>query len=288
MENKYDVVVVGGGPAGLSAAINVVARGRKPIVIKAGESNLEKAELINNHLGFFNMSGKEMQKRFQEHAEALGVEIIESKVSNILPMGNSFIINISGNIVSAGAVILAIGSGRASVIQGERELLGMGVSNCATCDGMLFRGKSVVVAGNSDDLIEEAEFLKSVGVDVTLVSRKEYAYTEIDGMKHFADEVEEIVAGDMGYVKAVRLASGKELETDGVFLLRNMIAPDVLVNNLKMESGRIHVGSDMATNVDGVFACGDCTGLPLQISNAVGDGMIAGQNAAKYLDRIEY
>lgn len=286
MKDRYDVVIVGGGPAGLSAAVNVLARGRTPLVLKAGESNLEKAEKVNNYLGFMDISGKDMQEKFMEHAISMGAAVIKSKVSNVMPFNGQFMLNIDGNVVAAEAVILATGAGRTGEIPGEKTLLGRGVSYCATCDGMLFRGKKAAVSGNSANLLDEADFLRAAGVDVTIINKKEYDAKETHGIPFIQDEIEEILPGAFGTVGELKLKSGKNIKSDGVFLLRNTISPEALISGIGMEKGRITVDCSMRTNIEGIFACGDCAVQPLQVSNAVGTGLIAGQNAAKYVDKI--
>lgn len=286
MKDKYDVVIIGGGPAGLSAAVNVVARGRKPLVLKSGDSNLEKAELVNNHLGFINITGKEMQKQFEAHALHIGVDIVESKAANVIPFDGRFMVNIQGSIVTTDAVVLAIGGGKPKEIKGEKELLGRGVSYCATCDGMLFRNKKAIVFGDSDDLLEEADFLRAAGVEVTILSKKSYDPKETHGIPVINEEIRELIPGSGGLLAEIETLSGKKMKVEGAFLLRKSISPDSLIQGVIMEKGRIVVDEEMKTSVEGVFACGDCTGAPLQISTAVSEGLIAGQNAAKYVDKI--
>ena len=214
------------------------------------------------------------------HAKAMGVEPEYGKVANVLPLEDRFLLNFDGNIVEAKTVIFAIGVAKAKELPGEKEFLGRGVSYCATCDGMLYRGKRAVVCGQADDLAEEANFLHDIGVQVTVVSRAPLVGLS-EGIPVVQAAVQEIL-GDQT-AKGV-LADGVVLETDVVFLLRNSIAPSALMEGLKLRQGYIEVTSLMETNIPGCFACGDCTGTPLQVSKAVGEGLIAAQQAAKYID----
>ena len=154
---------------------------------------------------------------------------------------------------------------RAAPLKGELELLGRGVSYCATCDGMLYRNRSVVCAGDAPNFAEEVEFLRSIGCQVTEV--------RLAGLE---------ILGD-GRVSGVRTAAGEEIPCDGVFLLRSSIAPAQLAAGLELEEGYIKVDSHMATSLPGVFAAGDCTGRPLQLARAVGQGQTAAHFAIESL-----
>ncbi|MBQ2633918.1 MAG: FAD-dependent oxidoreductase [Fretibacterium sp.] len=262
----YDVIVIGGGPAGLSAAVNVRARGRSVLVVSnpMEESPLWKAELVDNYLGLPGLSGAELLERFRAHAEQAGAEVRVGRVLNALAMGDDWFVSIGSDVESAKAIVLAGGVTRAKKFPGEAEFLGKGVSYCATCDGMLYRGRSVAVVGYSDSAKKEAEFLTSIGCTVRYFDRPKKC--EIQG----GDKAERVIC------------DGQEAEADCVFLLRPAIAPTDMFPGIAVENGYVQVDRNMATNLPGVFAAGDCTGLPLQIANAVGDGLIAGQSAAKY------
>ena len=164
MEQKMlDCAVVGGGPAGLSAAINLHQRGKSVRVLGAAPCFLEKAERVDNYLGLPGLSGGEMLRAFADHAAQLGIRPEPGRVANILPMGDHFMLNFSGDILEARTVVLACGVAKAKPVEGEAEFLGRGVSYCATCDGMLYRGKAVLVWGLSPEAAGEANFLASIG-----------------------------------------------------------------------------------------------------------------------------
>ncbi len=266
----YDVIVIGGGPAGLSAAVNVRARGRSVLVVSnpLEENPLWKAERVDNYLGLPGLSGAELLERFHAHAEGALVEFREGRVLNAMAMGADWYVSIGSDVESAKAVVLAAGVARGKKFPGEAEFLGRGVSYCATCDGMLFRGRNVVVAGFSDSAKHEAEFLTSIGCSVTYFDRPKKC--EILG----GEKVERVVC------------DGESVEAACVFLLRPALAPTDIFPEIAVENNYVKVDRAMATNLPGVFAAGDCTGGPLQVSRAAGEGLIAGQSAAKYVAEL--
>ena len=279
-----DILIVGAGPAGLSAAVNAVNRGKTVRIFSNKENYLSKAERVDNHLGFYNVSGKELMDKFKEHAEAMNIKIEDGKVVNILPMGESFMVNINGDIAEAKKIILSMGVSNVKEIPGESRLLGAGVSYCATCDGMLYRNKNAVVWDQSKEALEEANYLQSIGVNVTFVSKKERSEHLNSHIKYIKGTLTEVIGEDV--VKAVK-AGDIVIETDAVFMLRDAVAPTALIDGLKTEGNFIAVNRNMETNIEGVYAAGDITGKPLQLSKAVSEGLIAAQHAALQIDKIK-
>lgn len=267
----YDVLVIGGGPAGLSAAINVRARGRSVLVVSnpPEENPLWKSEKVDNYLGMPGVRGQEMLETMRHHAETAGVEFRTGQVLTAMQMGNQWYVTVGTEMESAYAVVLAAGVSRGKKFPGEAELLGRGVSYCATCDGMLYRGRAVAVLGYTERAKEEAAFLGSIGCAVT----------------YFDHPKQCEIRGD-GKVEAIH-CEGQTLPVDAVFLLRPTLAPTDLFPELTLEQNYVAVDRKMATNLPGLFAAGDCTGTPLQVAKAVGEGLIAGQNAAAYAVRVE-
>jgi len=188
-----DILIVGAGPAGLSAAVNAVIRGKTVRIFSNRENYLSKAERVDNHLGFYNISGKELMNKFKEHAEAMNIKIEDGKVVNILPMGESFMVNINGEIEEAKKVILAMGISKVKELPGESGLLGMGVSYCATCDGMLYRGKNAIVWDHSKDAMKEATYLNSIGVNVTFVSKNPRPENLNENINYISGTISEII-----------------------------------------------------------------------------------------------
>lgn len=281
MNNITDIVIIGAGPAGLSAAINAVTRGKTIRIFSNNDNYLSKAERVDNHLGFYNISGKDMMNQFIEHAGNMNVNIENKKAVNILPLGESFLVNINGEIIESKKVILAMGISKVKEIAGESNLLGMGVSYCATCDGMLYRNKKAIVWDLSHDALKEANYLKDIGVNVTFVSNKNPSDELNPEIKYIKGTIKEIKGNNK--VESI-LVDDKEIEAEAVFILREAVAPTALIDGLETENGFITVNRNMQTNIDGLYAAGDCTGKPLQISKAVSEGLIAAQHAAKEID----
>ena len=263
---SYDVLVIGGGPAGLSAALNIRARGRSVLVVSnpIEENPLWRAELVDNYIGMPGVSGPEMLRTMRRHAEEAGVEFRTGKVLNTMRMNDTWYVSIESDMENARALVLAAGVARGKKFPGEAEFLGRGVSYCATCDGMLYRGRSVAVLGYSDTARREAEFLSGIGCSVTWFDRPKDCV---------------ITGGER--VTSVT-CDGETVPVECVFLLRPTMAPTDLFPGLAVENGYVTVDRKMATNLPGVFAAGDCTGGPLQVSKAAGEGLIAGQSAAAF------
>ncbi len=264
---NYDLLVVGGGPAGLTAAIHARARNKSVLVISndPAASPLGKAPEMANYPGLPGVTGKELLDRLLAQAKDLGAELRPGRALSVMPMGKSVMVSVGSDAVEGSAVILALGVSRAAPLKGEAELLGRGVSYCATCDGMFYRNKSVVCAGDAPNFEEEVEFLRSIGCQV--------AVKRLAGLS---------ILGE-GKVAAVRDAKGEDTPCDGVFLLRASIAPAHLAPGLELADGYIKVDGRMATNLRGVYAAGDCTGQPLQLAKAVGQGQTAAHFALEGL-----
>ncbi len=279
---KYDVIVIGGGPAGLSAAVQARVRNKSVLVVSSPTADLPvwKAERIDNYLGLPGLSGAELMERFEAHAQELGVERRTGRALNAMPMDGGFFVAVDSDVVEGGALVLASGVSQGPALPGELEHLGAGVSYCATCDGMLYRNKDVVVVGKSTHAPEEANYLHGLGCRVTYVSAK--APDGLDPAIPVVQAKRLAILGE-GKVSGVE-ADGNTIPCDGVFLLRSAVAPTQLLPGLELDGPYIRVDRNMATNLPGVFAAGDCTGLPLQISKAVGEGLVAGLRAAEYLD----
>ena len=263
----YDILVVGGGPAGLAAALHGRARNKSVLLVSNDPlaSPLAKAALVENYPGMPAASGEKILQVMTEQARGQGVEFRQGRVLSVMPMGENFFVSIQSDFAEGKTVILAPGVARAAKKPGEAEFLGRGVSYCATCDGMLYRGKTVVVAGDAPDLEEEISYLRSIGCTVHSVPLKGL---EIKG----AEKVTSVVT------------NGTELLCEGVFLLRSSLAPSDLLPGVETEGGYIKVGRGMETNIPGVYAAGDCTGTPLQIAKAVGEGQMAAFSAITRLD----
>ena len=267
----YEVLVIGGGPAGLSAAINVRARGRSVLVVTnpLEENPLWPAERVDNYPGLPGASGHELLTAMRRQAEDAGAEFLTGRALTALQVSDTWYIGVGTDMHNAKAVVLAAGVARGKKFPGEAEFLGRGVSYCATCDGMLYRDRPVAVVGFSDSARREADFLRSIGCAVTYFDRPKRCV--IQG----GQAVESITC------------DGQSASVDAVFLLRPTMAPTDLFQGLAVENGYVTVDRRIATNLPGLFAAGDCTGGPLQVAKAVGEGLIAGQSAAAFLTAAE-
>lgn len=277
-----DIAIIGGGPAGLSAAVNAAVRNKKAVVFgrKMETSWLYKAEQVDNHLGMPHMTGKEMLEKFHEHAVSLGVEIKEGRILQIMPMGDRFSINFDNEIFEAKRIVLATGIAKESAVTGESAYIGRGVSYCATCDGMLYRGKTVAVISEIEEGEEDIAFLSEICENVIVERKYNTGLSEKPNVTTISGKISEITGGD--YVTGI-IVDGKEVAVDGVFIIKGTTPTDSLVFGLKTENNAIIVNRSMETSVKHVYACGDCTGWPFQLSKAVGEGQIAAQNAVKTL-----
>ena len=281
----YDILIIGGGPAGLSAAVAAQGRGRQCLILSnpGAQNPLAKAPAIHNYLGLTGMDGQTMMDTFLDHALQMGAELRVGRVLSAMALDGAFYLTVGSEVYEGRKLILATGVQRAQKYPGEDRLLGRGVSYCATCDGMLFRKKPVVVIGRAKDAPQEAAYLRQIGCQVTYVSP---AVPEglADGIPFVRAHRLEILGEDR--VTGVQ-ADGAMLPCEGVFILRDTVAPADLFPELAWSEGYIRVNRQMETNLPGVYAAGDCTGKPLQIAKAVGEGLIAGEAAAEALEAEE-
>ncbi len=281
----YDLAIVGGGPAGLSAAITARLRGQQVILFEGGNHSekLRQAWRIDNYPGLPEISGEELMNRFLAQAKSLGAEIVYKKVQNVFP-GEPATLMIGDDVVQAKAVILATGAVIGQAIPGEDRLLGRGVSYCATCDGNFFAGKRVAVYIDTVAEWDDVEFLAAVASSVDVFCRADVAETLPSALPekvtlHDGVKILEIL-GDSS-VSEINTSQGT-FSVDGVFLLRAVLPPTHVVDGLTVEDNHIKVDSWGATNLPGIFSAGDVTGNPLQIAKAVGDGQTAALAAVAY------
>jgi thioredoxin reductase (NADPH) len=243
-----------------------------------------KAHAIQNYPGLPAVKGVDLAKAMQDHLKAMDIEITEKQVTAVYAMGDYYGIQTPDEMYEATAVILATGVVMSKTFPGEDELLGRGVSYCATCDALLYRGKKTVVIASSPKEEAEAEFLAEVAAEVIYIP----TYRE---ETHLSDRVKVLRAVPTaieGGFKAQRLVLGEEkLETDGIFILRESISPAQLVPGLQMDGNHAAVTRRMETNLPGLFACGDIAGMPYQYIKAAGEGNTAALSAAAYLDQMK-
>ena len=269
MEAKvYDVIVIGGGPGGYTAALYGARANLSVLVLEklTPGGQMGTTDVIDNYPGFpEGIGGFDLAMQMKQGAERFGAETRLTEVISVELSGPVKRIRTQDGTFQAHTVVLASGAHpRELGLPGEQELRGRGVSYCATCDGMLYRGRPVAVLGYSDTARQEAEFLQKIGCSVTYFDRPKQCEIRGDG------RVESVTC------------DGRTIPAEGVFILRPTMAPTELFPGLAVEQGYVTVDRRMATNLPGLFAAGDCTGGPLQVSKAAGDGLIAGQSAAAW------
>lgn len=276
----YDVAVIGCGPAGLSAAINIKIRNRDVVVLGAEVCSppLDKAPRIVNYLGFTGISGERLRDKFLEHVAVMGIEIKRDKVQAVLPEDDGFLITTGEEVIQAKTVILATGTPYQPRLDGEERFLGRGLGYCATCDGPLYRGKDVALIAYSREAEVEANFMAEL-------CRKVY-YIPLYGDPQNLEAGIEIIKGSPTKVTGDRVVNALEignttLKVDGVFIVGAETPPERLFPGLEMKDNHIAVDRNMQTSIPGLFAAGDCTGPPYQVAKAVGEGQVAGLAAAK-------
>lgn len=280
-----DLLIIGAGPAGLTAGLYAARGGLETVIAEKlmPGGQMATSSLIENYPGFPDgIDGASLAMQMQQQAEKAGARIWYDPVMALKKQDGLFYADVSGHSepVCARAVILALGGQpRPLGVEGEDSLRGRGVSYCATCDGMLYRGKAVLVWGLSPEAAGEANFLASIGCRVRFVAAKRPE--ALDAAIEFLPGSLQGVGGGMK-LEWARVA-GQQLAADGVFILRAAIAPDTLLPGLSLANGFVTVNRSMATNLPGVFAAGDVTGAPLQVAKAVGEGLIAGLSAADHL-----
>lgn len=282
---RYDLAIIGSGPAGISAALNAQIRGKSFLLFgrKALSEKMLKSEKISNYPGIPEISGEQLVQQFQSQMEKMQIAVTEETITSIYNMEDYFSLLADNNkIYEAKTVILATGMDNAAPISGEAELLGRGVSYCATCDGNLYRGKTIAVVCNSVPLEQEVNFLAGLAAKVYYLPLMKGSRVAGENVEFLKSGVREI-RGEKR-VKSIVLADGTELPVDGIFFIKNAVPPAVLMNGLQMQDGHVNVDRQMCTNLKGVFAAGDCTGRPYQIAKAVGEGNVAAHAVVTYLD----
>lgn len=280
---RYDIAIIGTGPAGLSAAITAKLRNKKILLLGSAELSrkIESAQMIQNYLGLPKISGEEMQQAFRKHMGEMEITVTEDRANVIYAMGEYFAIQAHKQNYEASTVILSMGLSVAKPYPGETENLGRGVSYCATCDAALYQGKTAIVVGFSKEEEKEAAFLAEIAEKVYYLPMYEEHASIADTLELVSDACPERI--ERMSDQMCLITDLKRIEADGIFLLREQIAPAQLVPGLKMEGNHVEVDRQMKTNIKGMFACGDIVGEPYQYIKAAGEGNVAALSAVAYL-----
>lgn len=301
---KYDILIIGAGPGGVSAGIYAKRAGRNVAIIEkfAVGGQLNMIGKIENYAGFKSIEGAELASEFESHLKSLDIPVIYDEVVDVDFSCEVKKIKTRNGNYEAIAVILALGSNSRELnIEGEKKIKGSGVSYCAVCDGRFFKGKKVAVVGSGDSAASDALYLSNLCSHVYVLTKStlkmnNYTFLELEEKENISiiqGAISKKIEGDFNIKSLIYEKDGKEekLDIDGVFVaIGKMPDTAMLKNKLKLsEKGYILSDNKMQTSEEGVYICGDIKeGSIKQISTAVGDGAIAGTEASKYVLRKQF
>lgn len=306
-EKMYDVIVIGAGPAGMTAALYTSRAELSTLMIERGVpgGQMANTEEVENYPGYETVLGPELANKMFEHARKFGAEYAYGEITKVEDHGDYKTVVAGDKEYKTRAVIIATGAEYKKLgIPGEKELTGRGVSYCAVCDGAFFRDKEIVVIGGGDSAVEEAVYLTRFAKKVTIVHRRDqlraqkilqqraFANEKIDFIwKHVPKKIVE-KDGKVGSIILAHRETGEEMEykTDGVFVYIGMVPLSKPFEELGItnENGYIVTNEKMETKVPGIFAAGDVREKALrQIVTATGDGSIAAQSAQHYVEELK-
>lgn len=304
----YDLIIVGGGPAGLTAGIYAVRSGLDTLVLDKSEisGQIALADIVENYPGFPSISGLELMEKYKSHAQEAGVKTKITDVLSVRSEGAKKIVTTDSGELESRAVIIATGANPKHLdVPGEEELISKGVFYCAICDGPFFRNKTVVVIGGGNSAITDALFLSKIARKVYVVHRRDrlraakilqdraFATSNIEFI--FNACVAEIV-GSKGEIRRVeKIAFNdlksreiRELATDGVFIYVGIHPNTEIVNVDKDEEGFIKTDRSLETSEKGIYAVGDCRDTNIwQLVAAVRDGALAATAANDYIENLK-
>ena len=289
---RFDIAIIGTGPAGLSAALTAKARNKNFILLGSStlSTKVEKAHTVQNYLGLPKVSGEQMQKTFLAQLTEMDIAITEDRINAVYAMGDYFALQGNSTTYEAKSVILATGMAQTKTLPGENENLGRGVSYCATCDAALYKGKSAIVLAYSAKEEKEAVFLSELADKVYYIPMYEGSSlsTESAANTSLPQKIEvlnhkEPESIEVKNKRTVLHTKDGDVEADGLFILRESVAAAQLVPGLSVVDGHVQVDRNLNTNINGLFACGDITGSPYQYIKAAGEGNVAALSAVGYL-----
>ncbi len=281
---RYDIAIIGTGPAGVSAALTAKNRNKSILLLGSRQMSekVAKAHEIRNYPGLPFVKGEDLAAAFRNQLEQMEIPVTEQRIGAVYAMGDYFALQAGEEMLEARTVILATGVVMAKTLPGEEQYLGRGVSYCATCDAPLYRGRTAIVIGYSPREEAEAAFLAGVCSKVTYFPMYKDETNLPESVEVIREIPEEILKPETGL--AIKTSEG-EYAADGVFVLREAVAPSQLVPGLETDGAHVKVNRRMETNLPGLFACGDLTGTPYQYVKAAGEGNVAAISAAAYIDK---
>lgn len=281
----YQVIIIGGGPAGVSAALYLARAAIKTLIIENGPGALSRAHKIDNYYGVA-ASGSELYTKGLEQAKALGITVINDEVLNV-EYTDSFTVHLKNTAKILTAPVLLLATGTKNITLNLPELVefeGKGVSYCAICDGFFFRKKQVAVLGNSAYALHEAEYLKHLATSVTILTNGKDDSLAVAAGFTVRKEVIKAIVGE-NKLQSIHFAEGPALNVDGLFIAMGTADSTDIARKLgaQLDGRFIKIDTDCATNIPGLFAAGDCTGGLMQIAKAVHEGARAGLAALKFI-----
>jgi thioredoxin reductase (NADPH) len=294
----YDLVIVGGGPAGLSAGIYAVRKGIKALLVERSSlgGRMILAHKIENYPAFMSISGMELASKMEKQAKAAGLEIIYADVTSMKLDGEVKTIETSKQKVETKSIIITTGGQSKELgVKGEKEFIGKGVSYCAVCDGPLFKGKTIAIVGDGNPAVDEALYMGELAKtylihdgDKLVAEEAKQEKLRNDGVKILPNtEVKQINGSQMVESITIKGKEGvRELKVDGVFIAAGIASGSEVAKNAGVsvdDSGNIKVDRNQETNMKGVYAAGDVTGNVWQISKAIGEGCVAALKASEYV-----
>lgn len=285
----YDVIIIGAGPAGISASLYTKRANLNTLIIYSDESSLEKAEKVENYYGFENgISGKQLYNSGIIQAQNIGVDVKKEEVINISMIENEFKVITDKKEYISKAIILSTGNKKNKPkIKGIEEFEGKGVSYCAICDGFFYRDKNIVVIGNGKYAVSEVNDLINIAKHITILTDGKVAPEfRADNVTIDTNEIQEI-KGDIK-VEEIEFKNHNNLKVDGIFIAQGIAGSAEFAKKLGVitRQDKIVVNEKMETNIKGLYACGDCTGGLLQVSKAVYEGTVAGLQTVDYVKKF--
>lgn len=282
---RYDIAIIGTGPAGISAAITAKLRNKNIILFgnKDLSDKINKAHSIKNYTGLPNVTGEELATALKNHLNDLDIEITEKRVNAVYSMGEYFALQVGKEMIESKSLIIATGVTASKTLENEDEFLGRGVSYCATCDAHFCKGKDVAVIAYTKEAEEDALFLSEVCSSIKYFPLYDISNEIFDKYGNI-QIIKDKPIGFAGNMKAEKIiCENSSYDAFSTFVVRNNISVDKLVPGLKTDGTHIIVDLQMETNIKGLFACGDIAGKPYQYIKSAGQGNIAALSAVAYL-----